>query len=413
MMKKLFGIFIPLCIFSFIAFGISAAVLGTGYGSYTTETVDYVGSAVVNTGSDSSSWELTESYSDIELNVGAYYVTLAPGTEGDDTTYFNAARVDSDNAGIYTEVSGDTLVVNIDDSFQFINFGFEYLDRLFEAIRTGEGFEDIFGGSRLDIVVPPQVYDRLNVDMGSGSVEIIDINAQVNDLYLGSGRLSFSNSNDFTSDFFGIEAGSGYIQAVGAKTREYNVDINSGKCEIFGLSGDGTLIINSGNGVVGFDSLDGNCDVSMNSGRLDIYVPSDASVRINTDINTGSVYVDTADHINSRLRDGDIVTIGGGDHEMYVYLNSGRISISEDPSVNDATAVEIPPIDFVLIEDGSAATTTMTEAEAITGSILGDGEHETRLIVIPEAPQAPEAPTAPTAPSAPSLSALTAEYAQG
>lgn len=409
MMKKLFGIFIPLCIFSFIAFGISAAILGTGYNSYATTSVDIVQAEAVNAGGDLSSWELTESYSDIELNVGAYYITLVPGMEGDDTTYFNAARVDNDNANIYTEVSGDTLVVNIVNSFQHVNFGFEYLDRLFEAIRTGEGFENIFGGSRLDIVVPPQVYDSLEVNMGSGSVEIVDINAASNNFYLGSGRLSFNNGNDFTSDYMGIQVGSGYIQAQGAKTREYNVDINSGKCEIFGLSGDGALIINSGNGIVSFDALDGNSDVSVHSGRLDIYVPSDASMRINTDINTGSVYIDTADHVNSRLRNGDSVTIGGGNYEMDICLNSGMISISEDPSVNEATAVEIPPIDTVIIQDSTAGSAATTVAEAETALILEGGG----FVGIPEAPQAPEAPGAPKAPSAPSFAGSTADYAQG
>lgn len=409
MMKKLFGIFIPLCIFSFIAFGISAAILGTDYGSYVTTSVDFVESAVVNSGGDLSSWDIAESYSDICLDIGAYNVTIYPGQEGDNTTYFNAARVDNDNANIYTEVSGGTLFVTVNDSFKFIDFGYDFLDRLFEAIRTGEGFENIFGGSRLDIVVPPQVYHSLDVNMGSGSVEIVDINAAVNNLYLGSGSLSFFNQNGFTSDSLDINIGSGYIQAYGAKTREYSVDINSGRCEISGLSGNGDLIINSGNGVISFDTIDGNCDVSVHSGGLDIYVPSNSSMRIDAEIGSGSVYVNAADH-DSRLRDGDSVTIGGGNYEMDICLNSGRISIYEDSSVNEATAVEIPPIDSVLIEGGAAdsAATTIVEAEAEL--ILEGGEHETQLIGIPEAPQAP---TAPKAPSAPSFAAFTAEYAQG
>ncbi|MDE6031986.1 MAG: DUF4097 domain-containing protein [Oscillospiraceae bacterium] len=412
MIKKLFGIFIPLCIFSFIAFGISAAILGTGYGSrYASDTVYELESATVvdyGIGGDVSSWDISESYSDIRLDIGACNVTIAPGQEGDNTTYFSANRVDGDMVDIYTEVSGDTLVVTVDNSFKFINFGIDF-DRLFEAISTGEGFENIFGGSRLDIVVPPQVYDSLEVNMGSGSVEIVDINAASNNLYLGSGSLSFFNQNDFTSDSLEIDVGSGYIQAYGAKTREYSVDINSGRCEITGLSGDGDLTINSGNGVIGFDSFDGNCDVSMNSGGLDIYVPSNSSMRIDADVNSGSVYVNAADHVNSRLRSGDSVTIGGGDHEMYIYLNSGRISISEASAVNEATAVEIPPIDTVIIQDSTAGSAATTVAEAETELILEGG----KFIAIPEAPQAPEAPTAPKAPRAPSFAAFTADYAQG
>lgn len=98
---------------------------------------------------------------------------------------------------------------------------------------------------------------------------------------------------------------------------------------------------------------------------------------------------------------------------MDICLNSGRISIYEDSSVNEATAVEIPPIDHVLIEGGTAGSAATTIVEAETGLILEGGEHETQIIWIPEAPQAPEAPTAPKAPSAPSFAAFTAEYAQG
>lgn len=410
MIKRLFGIFIPLCIFSFIAFGISAAVLGTGYNTYDTAVteVDYTDYGLVSGGSDVSSWELYDSYSDIQLDIGAYNVTLYPGIEGDNTTYFNASRVSGDRTDIRTELSGDTLVVTIDDSFKFINFGFDFLDRLFEAIRTGEGFEDIFGGSRLDIIVPPQVYDSLVVDMGSGSVEIVNINAESNNLYLGSGSMSFINDSEFTSYNMDIIVGSGYIQAYGARTREYSIDINSGRYEIFGLSGNGELVINSGHGTVGFDAFDGDCDISMNSGTVDIYVPSNSSMRVDAEINSGSVYVNTADH-NSRLRGGDSVTIGGGENLLSVDLNSGSVSISDSYS-EEETASEVPAIDFAIVTDERAADTTVMAIEE-TAPIVISGDAE--FIEAPEFPQAPKAPGAPKAPEAPSFSALAAGSTQG
>lgn len=411
MIKRLFGIFIPLCIFSFIAFGISAAVLGTGYNTYDTAVteVDYTDYGLVSGGSDVSSWELYDSYSDIQLDIGAYNVTLYPGIEGDNTTYFNASRVSGDRTDIRTELSGDTLVVTIDDSFKFINFGFDFLDRLFEAIRTGEGFENIFGGSRLDIIVPPQVYNSLEVNMGSGSLEIVNINAASNSFYLGSGSMSFSNGNDFTSDSLAVDMGSGYIQMNGVKTNEYAIDVGSGKYEIFGLSGDGSIEMGSGNGTVGFDTFNGDCDVSVGSGTLGIYVPSGASMKIGTDIGSGSVYVDTAEH-NSKLRDGDSVTMGGGEYEMFVDLNSGRVNIYDSYAEQEVTASEVPPIDFAIVTDERAAdTTVMAIEQAVPIVISGDAE----FIEAPEFPQAPEAPSAPKAPEAPSFSALGSGSAQG
>ena len=75
MLKKLFGIFIPLCIFSFIAFGVSAAVLGTGYGStdYAEASMEY--DALISAGSGSS-WEINEGYTNIRLDAGAYKITV-------------------------------------------------------------------------------------------------------------------------------------------------------------------------------------------------------------------------------------------------------------------------------------------------------------------------------------------------
>ncbi|MDE7195306.1 MAG: DUF4097 domain-containing protein [Oscillospiraceae bacterium] len=412
MLKKLFGIFIPLCIFSFIAFGISAAVLGTGYGTYYDDVgseVEYIDYGIVDGGSDISSWELYDSYSDIRLDIGAYNVTLISGQEGDYTTYFNASRISGDSTDIRTELLGDTLVISIDESFKFINFGFDYLDRLFEAIRTGEGFENIFGGSRLDIIVPPQVYHCLDVTMGSGSLEVVNVNAASNSFYLGSGSMSFFNDSDFTSDNLDITVGSGYIQANGAKTMEYSIDINSGRYEIFGLSGDGELEINSGSGAIGFDAFDGNCDISMNSGTVDIYVPQNSSMRVDADINSGSVYVVTADHY-SRLRDGDSVTIGGGENLMSVDLNSGQVSISEIYPETEVTVSEVPPIDFAIVTDERAADTTVVAIEGAAPIVISG---DTVLIEAPEVPQAPEAPSAPKAPEAPSFSASVSGYAQG
>lgn len=390
MMKKLFGIFIPLCIFSFIAFGMSAAILGTGYGSsgldYGDAAAEYVTSPVVGTAT-SSSWDITERYSNIRLDVGAFNVMLAPGD--DDTTYFHVTRIDGDNTDIYTEIVGDTLEITIDDSFKNINFGFDYLDRLIEAVRTGSGFDEIFSNSRLDIIVPQQIYESLDVNIGSGSLEIYDLNAYSNTLCLGSGSLFYSNATGFTSDQMDISINSGYVEAYGARTREYDIYINSGRYEIFDLSGEGEIEINSGTGNIGFFSVDGDCEIDMNSGSMDIYIPYGTSMKVNAFINSGGVSVSTDEH-NSKLRDGDSLTIGGGRYKMDIDVNSGNIRLTEETA--DVSIVEeVPPIDFAVITDSNTA---FSEAvEELVGVVAEQTEQEIHFI---EAPQAPEAPSAPS-----------------
>lgn len=398
MLKKLFGIFIPLCIFSFIAFGISAAVLGTGYGSPTTDYVTGYAEAELWEGTGNiSSWELYDSYTDIRLDAGAYNIFISPGAEGDDTTYLNMDRTAEDDRGrVVAEINGDTLEITVNGS---VNFGFGYLDKLFEAIRTGEGFDEIFRLGSLSVIVPPRIYDSLEVNIGSGSLEMADVNARSNTLYLGSGKLCCSNNGDFVADSVDIEVGSGYIQAYGMHTREYEININSGKYEIFGLSGEGSIDVNSGNGAVEFYRLDGSCDVDMNSGTLDIYVPDNASARLTADINSGGIYV-SSEIDGSRMRDGDILTLGGGEHEMNFTLNSGQISVLSVSATPEAGAEEVPPTDFGFVDADGIATAV---EERVESAVEIAAENIAHFV---EAPEAPGVLQAPSAPKSPRFSAL-------
>lgn len=396
MIKKLFGIFIPLCIFSFIAFGVSAAVLGTGYGSPTTDYATGYAEAELREGAGSaSSWELNGSYTDIKLDAGAYNIFIGSGEEGDDTTYFSLTRsAENDRGRVEAEVNGDTLEITVNGS---VSFGFGYLDRLFEAIRTGKGFDEIFKTGSLSVIVPPRIYESLETNIGSGSLEITNINARSNTLYLGSGKLCYYNDGDFTADSANVEVNSGYIQAHGIRTREYYIDMNSGKCEISGLSGEGSIDVNSGNGTVVFDRLDGNCEVYVNSGTLDVFVPDDISARLTADINSGGVYVSAADSDVTKMRDGDVMTLGGGEHEMGLTLNSGRINVM---SGGAESAVEITvgvteleqQTDFGFVDaDGIASAVE----ERVESAVKIAEENIAHFVEAPEVPSTPTAPRAP------------------
>ena len=74
-MKVVLRIFIPLCIFSFIAFGISVMFLGTQPVSYDTAASEPEISGGANT------YDITDSFTSIRADIGAYKLTIKPWSE--------------------------------------------------------------------------------------------------------------------------------------------------------------------------------------------------------------------------------------------------------------------------------------------------------------------------------------------
>ena len=75
-MKVVLRIFIPLCIFSFIAFGISVMFLGTQ-----PITADAAISELTISDSGANTYDITDSFTSIRADIGAYKLTIKPWSE--------------------------------------------------------------------------------------------------------------------------------------------------------------------------------------------------------------------------------------------------------------------------------------------------------------------------------------------
>ena len=107
-MKVVLRIFIPLCIFSFIAFGISVMFLGTQ-----PITADTAISELAISDSGANTYDITDSFTSIRADIGAYKLTIKPWSENKTQVTVSGDKSSRIKAG----VSGDRLTIESDWSW--------------------------------------------------------------------------------------------------------------------------------------------------------------------------------------------------------------------------------------------------------------------------------------------------------
>ena len=440
-MKKLFFAAIPICLVSYILFGISVAILdtkpyrGTLNSSYS-EVVDYgMVTFIDETVSGTNGWTLTEAMPNVKLQtsgIKAYVIQSADE--------FIHIRVNGNNIAVKAEMDSETLDLEIHPPE--ITFG--------DIINFGQILwsEDIFFGSpsaEAVIAFPKLIYDSLEIQHGSGTLMVDGFNAAENCFDIGSGRFEFGKSDQYVADCFRINLGSGNAIISNMQTRSYWINIGSGKFDFNGLSGEGTIDMGSGNGNIAYDDIQNRYysgELDMGSGTLTMFFPDEYGCELYTSVGSGSVNVD-AFGVKQTIRDDDYILLGDDDHSdnhFEIDMGSGKVNIRNtsaytmpamfegrpdnveelgmikgiviDSSVEWVTAYgtsynaaeQIPPeYSFSIIDQ-----TTVTE-DIYSGSVPASSQSQegnasggsTSIPVPPEAPQAPEAPSAPEAPLAP------------
>lgn len=196
--------------------------------------------------------------------------------------------------------------------------------------------------------------DSMELSMGSGIVDAEGVNALENEIAVGSGKLMFSQSADFTAnsmhfsmgsgiaeitssaaEYLDINIGSGSLKMDTSKTERFDIEMGSGKFEVNGLSGSGSIDVSSGIGTARFSDAGGinGTELELSSGRLSVYLPNDTNAQINTDISSGSVDVDCCG-VKEKLRsDDEFVILGKGGAEIDANVSSGKLSILENDTV--------------------------------------------------------------------------------
>lgn len=343
-MKHVVGFFLPLCIFSFIAFGISVAVLGV---EETTRTPDV--------GISSTTTRLYEEYSRIEVSSDLGNIFVYPND--DESTIVIADDIMVDNVSAY--VDDNTLHITCTNHFED---GFDWSD-LFEGMFT-------FNNGNVTIYVPAKTYDALHAINGAGQTTILDIPAKISTIDNGSGNIVFSQPQDFRSEQISISLGSGNGTLYNADTYNYNVEMGSGNINMYGLTGKGNIEVASGNCKLNYQALNGDIVVDMGSGNLDLNFPKDISAEIFADIGSGDVEIDYYD-TDKEVDDGDTVKINGGKYKINIDMGSGNIDITDEvermlpdlpalPPILDTTAAVEAPVTSTVV-----ATMLPTESDVV------------------------------------------------
>ena len=346
-MKAILRIFIPLCIFSFIAFGISVAVLGRDYSSSSEEVIE----EMVISG-DQRTYEVTESFTDIKIDIGAYKLSVKPWNE--DTTKIIISG--SDVGNIKTSVSGDALSITTEWKW------------------NGEWFRNLLSGNMFDtqvqVFVPDKTYDNLDLHVGAGTLTSDGVRSDHVTLDVSAGKLNYIQPEGHRAEFIMFDVSAGDLVAKNAAASAYTVDVSAGSAEIYGLTGDGGVDVSAGSARVQYAAVDGGCDVSVSAGDVVLDIPEDASVKFNCGKSAGDIRI-MACGVNTSAKDGDNYSINGGTYTFDLDVSAGDIRVVN----STASAVEVTESDNVAaasslyesdIESPEEVTAAYDAAEKIT-----------------------------------------------
>lgn len=320
-----------LCIFSFIAFGISVAVLGTN--SHSGVQFGELESIITN---------IDEEFSRIEVYSTAANVRLYPTSE-DRTVVHCTSEKARESVAAY--VDGDTLKVDCcikgNNFFDIKNF--------FELFNNDN--------NTVEIYVPDKTYDIIKAQVNAGNTDIIDVPATIAELTLNAGNLNFAQPEGFRSEDLTVNINAGNCKVYRANTHSYDIDMAAGNIKVYGLEGEGKLHLSAGNGTVNYADLNGDIEIDVSAGNLDVNLPEDASAVIECDKSAGDIDIDHGD-IDEDMDDGDKITLGSGEYDIKAHVSAGDIKISDKVKEHEAPASP----DVLPTVDMGASTTNIVQS---------------------------------------------------
>lgn len=319
-MRHIVSFLIMLCIFSFLAFGISVAVLGTNsHDRVQLETLE----SIITT--------IDEEFSRIEVYSTAANVRLYPTSEDRTVVYCTSERA-MESVAAY--VDGDTLKVDCrikgNNFFDIKNF--------FELFNNDN--------NTVEIYVPDKTYDIIKAQVNAGNTDIINVPATIAELTLNAGNLNFAQPEGFRSEDLTVNVNAGNCKVYRADTHSYDIDMSAGNIKVYGLEGEGKLHLSAGNGTINYADLNGDIEIDVSAGNLDVNLPEDASAVIECDKSAGDVDVDHG-AIDEDMDNGDKLTLGSGEYDIKAHVSAGDIKISDKVKELDAPSSPstIPTVD--------------------------------------------------------------------
>ena len=294
-------------------------------------------------------YEYSELIEELEWNGGSG--TLNERFTGERTWYFNELsditelRVETSGAKTYIAPSKDGLLVisaQSNDRKEILVEAEFYDGKLRVAVGGHEFRNFIFDAGNngtVMISVPDTVYERLTVDVGSGSLAARGIGAKDNMFDVGSGSFEFEQKSGFAADHMELDMGSGSVRIGNADARSFKIDMGSGTFNVSGLTGSGEIFIGSGSGTAEFSKIDPEYAFNrfnLGSGKLSAFIPGDTKGDLQTDIGSGVVSVNCCG-VSKNIYDDTQIPLGGGSDgnvTFFADLGSGKVELRDRSEYN-------------------------------------------------------------------------------
>lgn len=324
-MKGLIRIFLPLCIFSFVAFGISTAVLGVN--------PDTSWAELSTTSGENSTTTLEGDYDRIKVEAGASKVLIKPHSENNTRVTVEGQNTTRVNAKIN---GGELKIYN-------------------EWQNPGDWFKRLFDGSiftpsaKVTVLVPDMVYKELKLYCGAGDVECSGIRSIKTKLDVSAGEIRYTQPDMYTESIE-IDVSAGSLKAYNVHTGKYDIDVSAGGAVVYGLTGEGDVSVSAGSATVYFDELNGDCDVNVSAGDATLYIPENASADIKCRRSAGDIKINACG-VNKTASDNEKITLNGGGCEIDASVSAGSIKIGNSSEssnvVTTATNSAVAPVEPV------------------------------------------------------------------
>lgn len=296
---------------------------------------------------DKQTYTFSNDISTVEVSSLGAKIVVVPQERSDIYVEYDNPR---DTPEFCAVLSGKTLTLK--ESFHFSIFG----------SKPAEGYT-------ITVYLPLKTFEKLKINTASGGVDVgevsaeqfslntasgnINVNAYFNEVKLqsASGNINLTNpladrageehtvSLDkeetapakYVSKSVSVCTVSGNATVSGYRAEEFGIHSVSGTTTVEGISGKGSVSVTSGTVNISYAEWDGDLNVSLISGGVNVSLPEDSGVNLNVSGVSGFVKTDLGQEKGNfiNLGKGTNGEFGGANkHQLSVSLTSGIVTIA-------------------------------------------------------------------------------------
>jgi lia operon protein LiaG len=182
------------------------------------------------------------------------------------------------------------------------------------------------GKRQLKIYIPEDYNKDMDIDLGSGNLIFSGKSMKLDELHLdiGSGNVDLSNIN---VNQFSHDGSSGNVDIDTLTTEKGSFDLSSGNLNINHYTGALEADVSSGRLKIQMDELNDNIEIDVSSGTVDLDLPDSADFVLNGEVSSGSISSDFPLTTNGTDKKNINGTHGSGKYEINIDVSSGQVEI--------------------------------------------------------------------------------------